>query len=87
MLAVRPICKPGRTRKDGTNLIFIQYCLNGDKRVQGMLLQSHKKYIEIFPAIPSDWKNVSFIKLRAQEAFLIFCKKRKWELKKIKISA
>jgi len=53
--------------------------------VQEMLLQSHKKYIEIFPAIPSNWKNVSFTKLRAEGAFLISAKRENGELKKIKI--
>ncbi len=33
MLPIKPIYKTGRTRKDGTNLIFIQYCLNSHKRV------------------------------------------------------
>ncbi len=33
MLPIKPIYKAGRTRKDGTNLIFIQYCLNSDKRI------------------------------------------------------
>jgi site-specific recombinase XerD len=33
MLAVRPICKSGRARKDGTSVIFIQYCLSSQKRI------------------------------------------------------
>ncbi len=43
--------------------------------VQEMLLQSHKGYIEIFPAIPQSWQNVSFEKLRAEGAFLVSAKK------------
>lgn len=39
--------------------------------VQEMLLQSHTGIISIFPAIPNNWKNVSFNNLRAMGAFLI----------------
>jgi alpha-L-fucosidase 2 len=40
-----------------------------------MLLQSHKGYIEIFPAIPGAWKNISFKTLRTEGAFLVSAKK------------
>ena len=39
--------------------------------VQEMLIQSHTGILQIFPAIPTDWKNVSFRHLRTQGAFLI----------------
>ena len=39
--------------------------------VMEMLIQSHTGIIEIFPAIPSNWKELSFNNLRAQGAFLI----------------
>ena len=39
--------------------------------VQELLLQSHTGVIRVFPAIPADWKNVSFDKLRAMGAFLV----------------
>lgn len=42
--------------------------------IQDMLLQSHTSVIRIFPAIPSDWKDVEFRKLRAQGALLISAK-------------
>jgi alpha-L-fucosidase 2 len=43
--------------------------------IHEMLLQSHKDFIEVFPAIPTAWKNVSFKTLRAEGAFLISAKK------------
>ena len=43
--------------------------------IHEMLLQSHKDFIEVFPAIPNDWKNVSFKTLRTEGAFLISAKK------------
>ena len=36
-----------------------------------MLLQSHSGVINIFPAIPSEWKDVRFNNLRAMGAFLV----------------
>lgn len=39
--------------------------------VQEMLLQSHAGVVRIFPAIPEEWKDVSFNKLRAIGAFII----------------
>jgi alpha-L-fucosidase 2 len=39
--------------------------------IHEMLLQSHKSFIEIFPAAPGSWKNVSFKTLRTEGAFLI----------------
>lgn len=39
--------------------------------IQEMLIQSHSGVIRLFPAIPKDWKDVSFRQLRTYGAFLI----------------
>jgi alpha-L-fucosidase 2 len=39
--------------------------------LQEMLIQSHNGLIRIFPAVPADWKNISFENLRTEGAFLI----------------
>lgn len=39
--------------------------------LQEMLLQSHTGKIYIFPALPEDWKDLSFEKLRAEGAFIV----------------
>ncbi len=39
--------------------------------IQEMLLQSHRGMIEVFPAIPPEWKDVSFESLRAEGAVLV----------------
>lgn len=39
--------------------------------LQEMLLQSQSGVIEVFPAIPADWKDVSFNRLRAMGAFVV----------------
>jgi hypothetical protein len=36
-----------------------------------MLIQSHAGYIEVMPAIPKEWKDVSFHQLRTEGAFLV----------------
>ena len=39
--------------------------------IQEMLIQSHTGVIKIFPAVPKDWKNVSFKTLRTEGGFLV----------------
>lgn len=53
--------------------------------IQEMLLQSHTGIIRVFPAIPSDWSNVSFDNLRAMGAFLISAEKQNGKITKLRI--
>ncbi len=53
--------------------------------VQEMLLQSHDGVIEVFPAIPEDWKNASFHQLRAEGAFVISAKRENGKVKTISV--
>lgn len=39
--------------------------------IHEMLLQSHTGVIRVFPAVPENWKNVSFNNLRAMGGFLV----------------
>jgi alpha-L-fucosidase 2 len=39
--------------------------------VQEMLVQSYAGFIEVFPAVPADWKEVAFTDLRTEGAFLV----------------
>lgn len=72
-----------------SNFTYRPFTLEGNfafaQGVQEMLLQSHKEYIEVFPAIPESWKNVSFTKLRSQGAFLVSAKKENGALNEVKI--
>lgn len=43
--------------------------------LQEMLLQSNEGVIEVFPAVPSSWQNISFNQLRAEGAFVISASK------------
>lgn len=54
--------------------------------VQEMLLQSHRGYVEIFPAIPASWKDVSFQTLRAQGAFVISAQKADGKVNQIEVT-
>ena len=53
--------------------------------VHELLLQSKNNYIEIFPAVPQSWKDVSFTNLRAEGAFLISAKKENGVATQVKI--
>ena len=55
--------------------------------IHEMLLQSHKDFIEVFPAVPKDWKNVSFKTLRAEGAFLVSAKKENSVAMEVKIKS
>jgi alpha-L-fucosidase 2 len=55
--------------------------------IQEMLLQSHTGVVHIFPAIPKNWENVRFDKLRTEGAFLISVKKEKGLISSIQIVA
>jgi alpha-L-fucosidase 2 len=41
-----------------------------------MLVQSHNGIIQIFPAVPDVWQNVSFGSLRCEGAFLVWAQRK-----------
>lgn len=53
--------------------------------IQEMLLQSHTGVVHIFPAIPADWKNISFNKLRLMGAFLVSAEKKEGRIRQVRI--
>jgi len=78
-------------QKDGqySDFTYRPFTLEGNfafaQGIHEMLLQSHKGFIEVFPAIPKEWKNVSFRTLRAEGAFLISAKKENGVVTEVKI--
>lgn len=64
-----------QTKSGKSNYTYRPFTLEGNfayaSGLQEMLLQSQTGVIEVFPAIPSDWKDVSFNHLRAMGAFLV----------------
>lgn len=55
--------------------------------IQEMLIQSHNGIIRIFPAVPAEWKNISFENLRTEGAFLVSAKKENGILDSFSINA
>jgi len=55
--------------------------------VHELLLQTRNGYIEIFPAVPQTWKDISFNSLRTEGAFLISAKKENGVPVSVKIYA
>jgi alpha-L-fucosidase 2 len=55
--------------------------------LQEMLIQSYAGFIEIMPAVPKDWSEVSFEKLRTEGAFLVSAKKVNGKVAEVKIVA
>ncbi|MFA6243198.1 MAG: glycoside hydrolase family 95-like protein, partial [Candidatus Hydrogenedentales bacterium] len=55
--------------------------------LQEMLLQSHTGVVEVFPAIPPSWIDVTFHNLRAEGAFLISAERTGGEITSVKATA
>ncbi len=55
--------------------------------IHELLLQSHKSYIEVFPAVPESWNDISFNTLRTEGAFLISAKKENAVVTQVKIQS
>jgi alpha-L-fucosidase 2 len=55
--------------------------------LQEMLLQSYAGFIEIMPAVPASWKNVSFDHLRAEGAVLVSAKRKDGIVDEVKLEA
>lgn len=55
--------------------------------LQEMMLQSHAGYIDVMPAVPASWKNISFKQLRAEGAFLVDASKKEGKITTIKIKS
>lgn len=64
-----------QTRSGKSRFTYRPFTLEGNfafaAGIQEMLLQSHTGVIRIFPAIPADWRDVSFNNLRAEGGILV----------------
>lgn len=58
-----------------SNFTYHPFTLEGNfafaQGIHEMLLQCHDGVIEVFPALPKDWEDLSFDSLRAEGAFLV----------------
>lgn len=80
-----------QTKSGLSKFVYRPFTLEGNfafaAGLQEMLLQSYAGFIEIMPAVPASWKDISFDKLRAQGAFLVSAQKRGGQVDQIKITA
>lgn len=69
-----------QTKSGKSQFTYRPFTLEGNfafaSGLQQMLIQSHTGTIRVFPAIPSDWKDVSFSQLRTRGAFLVSAEMR-----------
>jgi len=78
-----------QSRTGKSNFTYRPFTLEGNfafaAGVQEMLLQSHTGLLQVFPAIPQSWQDVSFTTLRAQGAFLVSATRRHSEVQDVTI--
>ncbi|QNK61535.1 glycoside hydrolase N-terminal domain-containing protein [Pedobacter sp. PAMC26386] len=55
--------------------------------LQEMLIQSYAGFIEIMPAVPASWKNISFDRLRAEGAVLVSAKRKDGIVDEVRLEA
>lgn len=79
---IKAFCSPNsfhlngdQTGKGYSGFSYRPFTLEGNfacaSAIQEMLLQSHTGIIRVFPALPENWRNVSFRKIRAMGGFLV----------------
>jgi alpha-L-fucosidase 2 len=52
-----------------------------------MLLQGYNGYVEVFPAIPDSWQDLSFTNLRTEGAFLVSARKENGMVTEVRVRA
>ncbi|WP_209331158.1 glycosyl hydrolase family 95 catalytic domain-containing protein [Lunatimonas salinarum] len=74
-----------------SNFTYRPFTLEGNfafaAGIQEMVIQSHTGVLRLFPAIPSDWQDITFSTLRAQGAFLVSAKRMAGEVESVEITA
>jgi alpha-L-fucosidase 2 len=73
-------CNGDQSGKGYSDFRYRPFTLEGNfaaaAGLQEMLLQSYSGTVRVFPAIPADWKDVSFVTLRAEGAFLVSAERK-----------
>lgn len=80
-----------QTKSGKSKFTYRPFTLEGNfafaSGIQDMLLQSHTGLIKLFPAIPADWKNARFEKLRTYGAFLVSAEKQNGAVLSVEIAS
>ncbi len=78
-----------QTKSGKSNFTYRPFTLEGNfafaSGVQEMLIQSHTGVVYLFPAIPENWKDVSFQTLRTEGAFLVSAKRNNGVCNEVRI--
>jgi alpha-L-fucosidase 2 len=78
-----------QTKSGYSDFVYRPFTLEGNfafaAGIQEMLIQSHAGFLEVFPAIPANWKSASFKTLRAEGAFLVSAEKENGKVKSLNI--
>jgi alpha-L-fucosidase 2 len=73
-------CNGDQSGKGYSNFRYRPFTLEGNfaaaAGLQEMLLQSYGDTIRVLPAVPADWKDISFKTLRAEGAFLVSAERK-----------
>ena len=73
-------CNGDQSGKGYSNARYRPFTLEGNfaaaAGLQEMLLQSYSDTIRVLPAVPADWKDISFKTLRAEGAFLVSAERK-----------
>jgi alpha-L-fucosidase 2 len=73
-------CNGDQSGKGYSNFHYRPFTLEGNfaaaAGLQEMLLQSYSDTIRLFPAVPTDWKDISFKTLQAEGAFLVSAERK-----------
>lgn len=80
-----------QTKSGYSTFVYRPFTLEGNfafaAGLQEMLLQSYAGFIEVFPAVPGKWKDVSFKTLRAEGGFVVSAKMNKGKITQVKIES
>lgn len=80
-------CNGDQSGKGYSSMNYRPFTLEGNfayaAGLQEMLLQSHRGYIELFPAVPDSWQDLSFRNLRARGGILVSAERRGGALEKV----
>ncbi len=79
-------CKAGYSKRT-----YRPFTLEGNfafaSAIQEMLIQSHTGVVKLFPAVPSDWMDISFSSLRTYGAFLVSAVMQNGSVTQVEISS
>jgi hypothetical protein len=82
------LAEQSRAPQERAGMMWMQNQLCGlANGINEMLLQSHSDTIQIFPALPSSWKDVGFVHLRARPGVLVSARRTAGVMRWVVLSA